>query len=165
MVGCEAKTQLLVEGLSAGLEVVRQRAAALPRRPRVYFEEWDEPQISSIRWVSELIVLAGGEDCFPSCPFSPSGAIGSWPSRWRCRGVHLTSSSGRGAGRSFSLRKWLRVQAGADSGGTGWLCAGDQVGDHSAAGAAALTEGVRAIQGVIEEWAGRAAGGTGARCD
>src|SRR5215475_143882 len=65
MIGCEAKTQLLVERLSAGLEQVRQRAAGLPRRPRVYFEEWDEPPISCIRWVSELIAVAGGEDVFP----------------------------------------------------------------------------------------------------
>jgi iron complex transport system substrate-binding protein len=40
------------------------RATALPRRPKVYFEEWDTPHISAIRWVSELISLAGGEDCF-----------------------------------------------------------------------------------------------------
>ena len=43
----------------------RKRAQALPRRPRVYFEEWDEPLISGIRWVSELIGIAGGDDCFP----------------------------------------------------------------------------------------------------
>jgi iron complex transport system substrate-binding protein len=65
MVGCEAKASVLVEQLSAGLDAVRERAAALPRRPRVYFEEWDEPQISAIRWVSELIGIAGGDDCFP----------------------------------------------------------------------------------------------------
>ena len=40
-------------------------AATLPRRPRVYFEEWDEPAISAIRWVSELIGIAGGDDVFP----------------------------------------------------------------------------------------------------
>src|SRR5260370_1721949 len=73
MVGCEAKTQLLVERLSAGLEAVRQRAAALSRRPRIYFEEWDEPQISCIRWVSELSGLAGGEDCFPEAAVHPLG--------------------------------------------------------------------------------------------
>ena len=65
MVGCEAKAGALVDQLSAGLDAVRERAAALPRRPRVYFEEWDEPQISAIRWVSELIGIAGGDDCFP----------------------------------------------------------------------------------------------------
>src|SRR4051812_44296420 len=65
MVGCEAKAATLVDQLSAGLEAVRARAESLPRRPRVYFEEWDEPQISAIRWVSELIGIAGGDDCFP----------------------------------------------------------------------------------------------------
>jgi iron complex transport system substrate-binding protein len=44
---------------------IRSVAAALPRRPRVYFEEWDEPPISAIRWVSELITIAGGDDVFP----------------------------------------------------------------------------------------------------
>ena len=40
-------------------------AGALPRRPRIFFEEWDVPHISAIRWVSELLTLAGGDDCFP----------------------------------------------------------------------------------------------------
>jgi len=65
MVGCAAKADALIDELCAGLEAVRASAARLPRRPRVYFEEWDEPQISGIRWVSELVTLAGGEDCFP----------------------------------------------------------------------------------------------------
>jgi iron complex transport system substrate-binding protein len=65
MVGCEAKTAALVGGLEDGLEAIRRAAAALPRRPRVYFEEWDAPQISAIRWVSELIGVAGGDDIFP----------------------------------------------------------------------------------------------------
>jgi iron complex transport system substrate-binding protein len=65
MIGCEARTAELCERLEAGLDEIRTRAAALPRRPRVYFEEWDEPQISGIRWVSELVELAGGIDCFP----------------------------------------------------------------------------------------------------
>jgi iron complex transport system substrate-binding protein len=65
MIGCEAKTLDLIRQLTANLVQVRARAAALTRRPRVYFEEWDSPQISGIRWVSELVELAGGEDCFP----------------------------------------------------------------------------------------------------
>ena len=40
-------------------------AAGWPRRPRVYFEEWDQPMISAIQWVSELIAIAGGDDVFP----------------------------------------------------------------------------------------------------
>jgi len=47
------------------LEGIRQVAATLPRRPRVFFEEWDVPPISAIRWVSELVGVAGGDDCFP----------------------------------------------------------------------------------------------------
>ncbi len=65
MVGCEAKAVALAGRLETHLDEIRTSAAALPRRPRVYFEEWDEPQISGIRWVSELIAIAGGEDCFP----------------------------------------------------------------------------------------------------
>ena len=52
--------------LRAHVDAVRELAARLPRRPRVYFEEWDEPQISAIRWVSELLGIAGGDDIFPA---------------------------------------------------------------------------------------------------
>ena len=65
MVGCASKAQALIEQLEAGLEGIRASAARFQKRPRVYFEEWDEPQISGIRWVSELVGIAGGEDCFP----------------------------------------------------------------------------------------------------
>ena len=65
MIGCEAKAAHLEEKLAANLDRIRESAAQLPRRPRVYFEEWDEPQISGIQWVSELIDIAGGIDCFP----------------------------------------------------------------------------------------------------
>jgi len=65
MVGCEAKAQTLIEELEAGIEAVRASAAKFARRPRVYFEEWDEPQISGIAWVSELVGIAGGDDVFP----------------------------------------------------------------------------------------------------
>lgn len=64
IVGKHAEAELLVERLQQGLEKIRERAYALPRRPRVYFEEWDEPLISCICWVSELIEIAGGEDVF-----------------------------------------------------------------------------------------------------
>jgi iron complex transport system substrate-binding protein len=65
MVGCEVKAATLVAQLDAGVDAIRASAARLPRRPRVYFEEWDEPQISGIRWVSELVAIAGGDDVFP----------------------------------------------------------------------------------------------------
>jgi iron complex transport system substrate-binding protein len=65
MVGCEAKAGALTTQLRENLAQIHAAATALPRRPRVYFEEWDEPQISGIKWVSELLELAGGIDCFP----------------------------------------------------------------------------------------------------
>jgi iron complex transport system substrate-binding protein len=64
MVGAPAKAKRLVRELERHIAAVRRAAARLPRRPRVYFEEWDEPQICGIQWVSELIGIAGGEDVF-----------------------------------------------------------------------------------------------------
>src|SRR5262245_2121349 len=64
LVGAIEKTEQLAQALEANLNKVRERAAKLPRRPRIYFEEWDEPMISGIGWVSELIEIAGGIDVF-----------------------------------------------------------------------------------------------------
>ena len=55
----------LAQTLERGLDEIRQRAAALPRRPRVFFEEWDDPLISGIQWVEELVEVAGGTPVFP----------------------------------------------------------------------------------------------------
>lgn len=54
-----------ISDIQTSLEQVRANAASWPVRPRVYFEEWDEPPISAIQWVSELVGIAGGDDCFP----------------------------------------------------------------------------------------------------
>jgi iron complex transport system substrate-binding protein len=56
---------IYVEKARAHLAEIERAAAKLPRRPRVYFEEWDEPLITGIRWVAELIRIAGGDDVFP----------------------------------------------------------------------------------------------------
>ncbi len=66
LVGRQQGAQVLAGELRARLERVRELATKLPRRPRVYFEEWPEPMISGIRWVSELIEIAGGDDVFAS---------------------------------------------------------------------------------------------------
>lgn len=63
-VGCLGEGQSLVDGWRTKL-VARQQKMAGRTRPRVYFEEWDEPLMSGIRWVCELIRLAGGDDVFP----------------------------------------------------------------------------------------------------
>ena len=73
LVGVAAEAQAYAARLADGVEQVRLAAQALPRRPRVYFEEWDSPQISAIRWVSELVGLAGGDDVFPSRALAPLG--------------------------------------------------------------------------------------------
>jgi iron complex transport system substrate-binding protein len=64
MVGAAQRADEYAGLLEQGLERMAAAAAAFPRRPRVYFEEWDEPMISGIGWVSELIGIAGGTDVF-----------------------------------------------------------------------------------------------------
>jgi len=65
MVGCQARAEQLADQLSAGLDDIRLAASTFPRRPRVFFEEWDDPLISGICWVDELMEIAGGEPTFP----------------------------------------------------------------------------------------------------
>jgi iron complex transport system substrate-binding protein len=65
LVDAQDRAQDLADRLAADLEATRQRTAKRRHRPKVYFEEWDEPMISGIAWVSELIEAAGGADIFP----------------------------------------------------------------------------------------------------
>jgi iron complex transport system substrate-binding protein len=154
MIGCEEKTSALVSKLEAGLDRVREQAAALVRRPRVYFEEWDEPQISGIRWVSELIGIAGGDDCFPELarealgknriiadPLevvrqAPDIILGSWCGK-KFRPETVAARPGwadvPAVRRGFlrEIKSSLILQPGP----------------------AALTDGVRAIHDVIQQWA------------
>jgi iron complex transport system substrate-binding protein len=66
MVGAAGRADAYSASLAAHVEAVRAAAAALPRRPRVYFEEWDTPRISGIQWVCELVRIAGGDDILPA---------------------------------------------------------------------------------------------------
>ena len=65
LVGCPERADRLVSSLELELDAIRAAAARLPIRPRVFFEEWDEPLISGIRWVEELVEIAGGDSIFP----------------------------------------------------------------------------------------------------
>ena len=65
MVGAAAKAEAYADSLERGVDAVAAKAAVFPLRPRVYFEEWDEPRISGIQWVAELVRIAGGDDIFP----------------------------------------------------------------------------------------------------
>ena len=64
LVGCAERAEALAVRLEHDVDMVRTAAAGLPR-PRVFFEEWDKPLISGIKWVDELIEIAGGDPVFP----------------------------------------------------------------------------------------------------
>ena len=155
LAGGAVKGERLAAELEAGLDRVRERAAALPNRPRVYFEEWYDPLISGIRWVSELIEIAGGDDCFPEfrngslakdriiadpaevVRRAPDVIIGSWCGR-KFRPERVAARDG-----------WAAIPA----------VARGQVHEVKSAlilqpGPAALTDGVEALQRIIGEWAG-----------
>jgi iron complex transport system substrate-binding protein len=65
LVGCAGRAEALAADLELEIDSIRAAAARLPARPRVYFEEWNEPMISGIRWVEELVEVAGGDPIFP----------------------------------------------------------------------------------------------------
>ena len=65
LVGVADKARGYADDLRRGLDTIQAEAARLPQRPKVYFEEWDEPLITGIGWVAELVRIAGGDDVFP----------------------------------------------------------------------------------------------------
>ena len=66
LVGCSVEAERLAQTLEGDLDAIRASAARFPFRPRVFFEEWDDPLISGISWVDELIEIAGGAPLFPA---------------------------------------------------------------------------------------------------
>jgi hypothetical protein len=97
LVGCQPRAMALVDGLESELAVMRQAGGQLARRPRVYFEEWDEPQISCIQWVSELVELAGGTDCFPELAVELAVLVGE--QTLVRQGLQLRDAIGAGSGQ------------------------------------------------------------------
>jgi iron complex transport system substrate-binding protein len=65
LVGCQDDAERLADRLAADLDRIRESASGFPARLRVFFEEWDDPLISGIRWVEELVDIAGGAPIFP----------------------------------------------------------------------------------------------------
>jgi iron complex transport system substrate-binding protein len=65
LVGCQAQAEVLADGFERGLDRTRDEASRFGARLRVFFEEWDDPLISGIRWVEELVEIAGGTPIFP----------------------------------------------------------------------------------------------------
>lgn len=157
LVGCAVQADAYADTLERGIERTRQAAARLPCRPRVYFEEWDEPIITGIQWVAELIGIAGGDDIFPELSREPlargrilaDGApviarapdiiLGSWcgkrfrPERVAARPGWDTIPAVRD-GELHEIKSPLILQPGP----------------------AALTDGLQAIAAIIRAWSLRA---------
>jgi iron complex transport system substrate-binding protein len=162
MVGCSEKGEELAVRLAANLARVQERALSFPDRPRIYFEEWSDPMISGIRWVSELVGYAGGEDCFPELSESSlaKGRIIEDPQEVVRRAPDIIIGSW--CGRKFRPGKvvarpgWEHVPAVRD--GHVYEIKSSVILQP---GPAALTEGVAAIQELIEQWTSRRSAGGG----
>jgi iron complex transport system substrate-binding protein len=151
LVGAQEKGARLCAELWARIETIRARQQGL-QHPRVYFEEWDEPMISGIGWVSELIEIAGGKDIFPELAkqksakdrfvsteqviaASPDIVIGSWcgkkfvPTKFSARPGFSALAAVRG-GFVREIKSTIILQPGP----------------------AALTDGLDAIVEIISEW-------------
>jgi len=152
------KADAYVRSAQAHIAEVERAAASLPRRPRVYFEEWDEPPITGIRWVAELIRIAGGDDIFPeraAMPLArdriladasevvrraPDIIFGSWCGK-KFRPEHVAARPGWDAipavrdGELHEIKSPIILQPGP----------------------AALFDGLDALHAVIAAWAARAA--------
>lgn len=153
IVGADAKARRLVADMEAGLTEARQRSSTIVRRPKVFFEEWDEPLISGIGWVSELVEIAGGIDIFPDrakqgsakdrivtavdvIAASPDIIIGSWcgkkfqPAKVKARAGFADVPAVRN-GRLHEIKSSIILQPGP----------------------AALTDGLKALEKIIGSWA------------
>jgi iron complex transport system substrate-binding protein len=143
----------LLEGMRARLLAIEAAGRALPRRPRVYFEEWDEPHISGIRWVSELVGIAGGDDVFPELAQQALGKdrIVADPAEIVRRNPDIVVGSW--CGKKFRAEKvaaragWDAVNAVRD----GQLFE-IKSADILQPGPAALTDGVEQLHRIVAEW-------------
>ena len=153
MVGQAEKGLTLIQTMQSRLLEIEAAANTLKRRPRVFFEEWYDPHISAIAWVSELMGIAGGDDCFPELAKEPMGKgriiadgaeivrrnpdiiFGSWCGR-RFRPAHVRARLG-----------WQEVNA----------VKNDQLFEIKSAeilqpGPASMTDGIEQIHKIIMAW-------------
>ena len=158
IVGAEAKGRALIAELEENLETIRKEAARFPRRPRVYFEEWDEPMISGIRWVSELIEIAGGEDVLSELSRSQA-ATGRIHDGRRVIAEKPEVIIGSWCGKKFRPEK-VAARAGWDA--IPAVRAGRlheiKSADILQPGPAALTDGVRQLHQILRQSSSRASG-------
>jgi len=154
IVGRAGRGLELLAAMRSRLDAIAAAAGALPRRPRVYFEEWDEPRISAIRWVSELVGIAGGEDCFPELAREPLGknriiaddaaiiarnpdiVIGSWCGK-KFRPEKVAARPGWREVHAVKEQRLYEVKS----------------ADILQPGPAALTDGVEQLHRIVMDWA------------
>jgi iron complex transport system substrate-binding protein len=146
----------LMESMRARLLAIELAAQALPRRPRVFFEEWDVPHISAIRWVSELLAIAGGDDCFPELAVRPMGkdriiadgaeivrrnpdiVIGSWCGK-KFRPEKVAARPGWDVTPAVKNAQLFEIKS----------------ADILQPGPAALTDGVEQLHRIVMQWSAR----------
>jgi iron complex transport system substrate-binding protein len=153
MVGQGERGLALIANMQQQLAAVAEAAAALSRRPKIYFEEWDVPHISAIRWVSELIGIAGGDDIFPELAVqslgknriiadgaeivrrNPDIIIGSWCGK-KFRPELVAARPGWGEVAAVKTGQLFEIKS----------------ADILQPGPAALTDGVAALHRIIMDW-------------
>lgn len=156
MVGQAERGQALLSAMQDRLQAIQAAGRALPRRPRIYFEEWDEPAISAIRWVSELAGIAGADDCFPELAVQPMGRdrIIADPQEIVRRNPDIIVGSW--CGKKFRPEKvaaragWETVNAVRDG-----ALHEIKSADILQPGPAALTDGVEQLHRIVLEWGAR----------
>ena len=154
MVGQGALGQELIAAMCQQLQAIEAAAAALPRRPKVFFEEWDVPHISAIRWVSELVGIAGGDDCFPELAQEAMGKnriiadsgeivrrnpdiiVGSWCGK-KFRPEKVAARPGWENVNAVKNRQLFEIKS----------------ADILQPGPAALTDGVAQLHRIVMDWA------------
>ncbi len=153
MVGQAERGLALIQSMQQQLAVIQDAAGRLPRRPRIYFEEWDEPHISAIRWVSELMGIAGGDDCFAELSVqslgknriiadsdeivrrNPDIIIGSWCGK-KFRSEKVAARPGWEQVNAVKNQQLFEIKS----------------ADILQPGPAALTDGVAALHRIISQW-------------
>ncbi len=156
IVGEPAQGLAQIAALRSGLAGIAEAATNLPRRPRIFFEEWDTPHISAIRWVSELVTIAGGDDCFPELACNglgkdriigdgleivrrnPDIIIGSWCGK-KFRPENVAARAGWADVAAVRNRHLYEIKS----------------ADILQPGPAALTDGVAQLHAIVQTWAQR----------
>ena len=153
MVGEVNQGEFRLNQFRENLNAIQTAASNFKRRPIIYFEEWDEPRISAIRWVSELITIAGGDDCFPELAIMPMGKdriiaddqsivsrapdiiIGSWCGK-KFRPEKVSQRAGWESIPAVKNNQLFEIKS----------------ADILQPGPAALTDGVAQLHQIIQQW-------------